>query len=154
MAASVPVGLGLAAGVWWYRRRQTPETNPWSAQPAHVVALAELNGLEIAEEMSQEQVERLHIRLADIVRAYVAERFDLLAPMQTTDELLDALRAPDGPLATRREPLSALLGQCDLVKFARRRPTRTEIRQAVDDAKAFVERTAATELEPARARAA
>ena len=83
----------------------------------------------------------VYARLADILRHYALHRFGLSGPTQTTEELLAGLaglRLADGPGRT----MAPLLGDCDLVKFARHRPSGEAARRALQGARGFVEQTA------------
>jgi hypothetical protein len=66
--------------------------------------------------------------VANTLRTYLEERFDLRAPERTTEEFLQELpRCP--ALHTRQtELLADFLTRCDLVKFARHEPTEPELR--------------------------
>jgi hypothetical protein len=140
-AAGVLGSLGLVVGIWCYqRRRPTHRTIP--PQSAHVLALAALEQLWREELIAQQRVDEFHVRLSDIVRRYMAWRFGLCAPTQTTDELLAIVCTSEGCLAVHQDLLGALLWRCDLVKFARHQPTPDATQQAWESARAFVERTA------------
>ena len=50
--------------------------------------------------------------------------------------------ATGGLIAAHRDLLEAFLQQCDLVKFARHRPTHSDMEDAFASAKNFIEHTA------------
>jgi hypothetical protein len=140
-AAGVLGSLGLVVGIWCYqRRRPTHRTIP--PQSAHVLALAALEQLWREELIAQQRVEEFYVRLSDIVRRYMAWRFGLRAPAQTTDELLAVVCTTEGCLAAHQDLLGAFLWHCDLVKFAQHQPNPDAMQQAWESARAFVERTA------------
>ncbi len=94
--------------------------------------------------MDQQAIEPFYVRLSSILRQYIEWRFKLRAPEQTTEEFL-AL-ASGGLIVTHRDLLSTFLHQCDLVKFARHQPDRSDMQNAFDSAVAFIEQTADDEI--------
>ena len=84
------------------------------------------------------------MRVSTILRRYVELRFGLRAPEQTTEEFLVSVSAlaTGGLIAAHRDLLEAFLQHCDLVKFARHRPTPSAMEETFESAKTFVEHTA------------
>jgi hypothetical protein len=134
-AVAAAIALGLFA--WRRRRSRAPALAP---QPAHVLALAELDHLEQAAG-GDERVEAFYVRLSAILRRYLGWRFGLRALMQTTDEFVAALPGAEGALAPYRPVLATVLADFDLVKFARFRPGRGDREEALRWVRQFVERT-------------
>jgi len=132
----------LAGGWWWYRRRQRAAAVPLVQRPAHVLALAALEHLQRQDLMGQERIEEFYVRVSTILRRYVELRFGLRAPEQTTEEFLVSTLATGGLIAAHRALLEAFLQHCDLVKFARHRPTPSAMEETFESAKTFVEHTA------------
>jgi BatD DUF11 like domain len=136
-------GLGLlVGGWWWYRRRQRAMAVPLVQRPAHLLALAALECLQRQDLIGQERIEAFYVRVSTILRRYVELRFGLRAPEQTTEEFLVSVLATGGLIATHRDLLEAFLRQCDLVKFARHRPTLSDMEETFESARNFVEHTA------------
>jgi hypothetical protein len=137
--------LGVVAGMiaigvlaWRWRRRRAPAVRP---QPAHLVALAELDRLQQAEFGDDERVDAFYVRLSAILRRYLGWRFGLRPLMQTTEEFVASLPTGERGLAPYRAVLAALLASFDLVKFARHRPDRNDMEEALRWVRQFVERT-------------
>src|SRR5207302_671579 len=107
----VVVGLGtlttvlLVAGLLLRQRRRAPALSPTERALRGVDEVVR-NGFAASQ---------LHARLADVVRAFLAERFQLPAPRQTTAEFL-AKHAQQLP-ERARAPLADFLNRCDLAKF-------------------------------------
>jgi hypothetical protein len=136
-------GLGLVVGGWWwYRRRRRAMAVPLVQRPAHLLALAALECLQRQDLIGQERIEAFYVRVSTILRRYVELRFGLRAPEQTTEEFLVSVLATGGLIATHRDLLEAFLRQCDLVKFARHRPTLSDMEETFESARNFVEHTA------------
>ena len=92
--------------------------------------------------MGQERIEEFYVRVSTILRRYVELRFGLRAPEQTTEEFLVSALAIGGLIAAHRDLLGTFLQHCDLVKFARHRPTPGAMEETFESAKTFVEHTA------------
>ena len=138
--ALLTLGLAGLALLLWRRRRRAAAAAP-EAGPAHLLALAELERLGRRLPADRSGAEDFYVRLADILRRYVALRFGLDAPTRTTEELLAAAESTGGPIAARRHQVAQVLGQCDLVKFARRQPTPAAAPANLSQARDFVEET-------------
>lgn len=65
--------------------------------------------------------------VADIIRVYLDERFDLHAPDRTTEEFLRELRTSTVLTHVQKDMLEQFLTLCDLAKFARHEPTLKEL---------------------------
>jgi hypothetical protein len=125
--------------LWWRGRgRRAVAVRP---QPAHLVALAELDRLQQAELGDEERFEAFYVRLSAILRRYLGWRFGLRALMQTTEEFVAGVPRAEGALTPYRALLGTLLAGFDLVKFARHRPQRGDMADALRRVREFIERT-------------
>lgn len=109
--------------------------------PAHEWALAELSRLVREDLLGRERVQEFYYRISAIVRGYLERRFFVSAPDMTTEEFL-AAAAQDrrfGPDHTTE--LERFLTACDLVKYARLTPERTQAEDLVAAAREFVQAT-------------
>ena len=98
--------------------KKTPEA---PSRPAHETALEALDRLERSPLLERGEIKEFHIRVADVLRVYVEERFQVPALESTTMDLLqDMARA--GIREDIREGFSSFLGPCDMVKFAKAKP--------------------------------
>ncbi|WP_218673742.1 hypothetical protein, partial [Candidatus Entotheonella palauensis] len=141
------IGLALAGGlVWWLRQRAKQPAPPPPPRPAHELALEALQRLQGDNLMDHHAIEPFYVRLSSILRQYIEWRFQLRAPEQTTEEFLADALASGGLIATHRDLLSSFLHQCDLVKFARHQPGHSDMQNAFDSAKVFIEQTADDEV--------
>ena len=82
-----------------------------------------------------------YLRLSDIVRHYIEDRFGLRAPEQTTDEFLAALADAPQIRGDHQQLLRRFLRQADMVKFAKFMPGADETGGAVEAARRFIEQT-------------
>lgn len=100
-------------------------------------ARAELDALAREDLPRRGRVVEHYTRLADALRAFVERSFHVPALERTTAELAGAF----GPMGTRDpevEPLLAVLGDADLVKFAGIVPDAAVARASLSDAQALI----------------
>lgn len=150
--AGVALAALLAGLIWWRRRKRLEEAVPPPAP--HEVAYGELAKLLASGLLEKGEAKLFYLRLSNVLRHYIEDRFGLRAPEQTTEEFLVELRQsqPFGP--AHKELLQSFLEHCDLVKFAELEPTRGEAETAVALCRRFIDETKheeATTLEPVAA---
>lgn len=137
--------IAAAAGIYFYirKRRNRPavinQPEPPS-RPPHEIALEALSLLDKEKLWQQGYFKEYHIRLSDILRLYIEQRFELPALESTTDETLDRMR---GNILKQEEKsrLANILHLADLVKFAKVVPIGSENEQSMDNAKLFIHAT-------------
>jgi len=149
--ALAAVVIAFAAVVLLRRRRRRFEVEsvemPWET------ALRELDALRSFDPLKEGRIEEFYVSLSGIVRHYLERRFGLRAPEMTTEEFFD-LMSRDGTLVGEHKQLmQEFLGHCDLVKFARYGPSRSEIDGAYGSASRLVQETIPQEMEEPTKRA-
>ena len=82
-----------------------------------------------------------YLRLSNVLRHYIEDRFGLRAPEQTTEEFLVELRQGQPFGSAHKELLQSFLEHCDLVKFAELQPTRGEAETTVALCRRFIDET-------------
>ena len=100
-------------------------------------------------ELRQRRVlpEQGFVRLSDVVRDYIEERFQLPASRKTTSEFLEAL-SDNNPLPEEQRPfLNDFLSAADQVKFAKAPPDTLLLNQAIDRAEKLISSTGKPEEE-------
>jgi hypothetical protein len=111
-------------------------------RPAEEVALEKLDAIKEKKIWQQGQVKEYHTQLTDVVREYIARRFDVSSVEQTSDETLRDIR----PLLIERkdlyDQLRKMLTLADLVKFAKWSTTPDENELSLRNAYTFVKETA------------
>ncbi len=145
----VAIGLALVAAMaglaWWWKRRKSARSVPRHV-PAHEAALAALEALLAEGLLARGAFKPFYLRLSDIVRRYVEERFGLRAPEQTTEEFLAAMSAAPVIRGDHQALLRGFLKQADMVKFAEFVPDADEVGGAIEAAKLFIQQTVPDEL--------
>ena len=108
--------------------------------PAHIVAIEALEQL-YNEKLWQNNKHKLYYSgLSEILRTYLAGRFDVGAMEMTSDEIAEALRSVDIE-EKHKMGLLSVLRDADLVKFAKATPEADENELAYNKAYYFVEET-------------
>ena len=113
--------------------------------PAHIVAIEALEKLHNEKLWQNDKHKLYYSGLSDILRTYLAGRFEVGAMEMTTDEIDDALRVVEIEQKQKMNLLS-VLRDADLVKFAKATPEAQDNELAYDKAYHFVEETKPVEV--------
>ena len=154
LLAVLLAGVGVAGYylITYLQRRKLEEagnevvTEP--LRPAEEVALEKLDAIKEKKIWQQGQVKEYYTQLTDVVREYIARRFEVSSVEQTSDETLRDIR----PLLSERkdlyDQLRKMLTLADLVKFAKWTTTPDENEISLRNAYTFVKETTHVEEEP------
>jgi hypothetical protein len=152
IAGGVLVAALAALVIWWWRerRRAAParRLEPLDLRAPDEWALDELARLRHQDLPAAGAVKEHYSRLTDILKPYLERRFLIHAADRTSGEVLAVLAGVGDPRYGEAQAgeLARLLGESDLVKFARHRPAAGAALAAVDGAAAFVKATARHQL--------
>lgn len=153
LLAVLLAGVGVAGYylITYLQRRKLEEagnevvTEP--LRPADEVALEKLDAIKEKKIWQQGQVKEYYTQLTDVVREYIACRFEVSSVEQTSDETLRDIR----PLLSERkdlyDQLRKMLTLADLVKFAKWSTTPDENELSLRNAYTFVKETTIKSLE-------
>ena len=153
LLAVLLAGVGVAGYylITYLQRRKLEEagnevvTEP--LRPADEVALEKLDAIKEKKIWQQGQVKEYYTQLTDVVREYIARRFEVSSVEQTSDETLRDIR----PLLSERkdlyDQLRKMLTLADLVKFAKWSTTPDENELSLRNAYTFVKETTIKSLE-------
>ena len=129
------------------REEQGNEVVTEPLRPAEEVALEKLDAIKEKKIWQQGQVKEYYTQLTDVVREYIARRFEVSSVEQTSDETLRDIR----PLLSERkdlyDQLRKMLTLADLVKFAKWSTTPDENELSLRNAYTFVKETTIKSLE-------
>ena len=136
--------LAVAGLLYW--KKMTNNKVPTEVQPRpEEIALQELDRLLAENLLARGEVKLFHLRISDILRRYIENRFGLKAPERTTEEFLmelsQAKLSENALLGSHKTLLTDFLTQCDLVKFAKHEPTIAESEKTVVICREFVGKT-------------
>ena len=145
------VGVGGYYLITYLKKRMgkedtnTAPTKP--LRPAEEVALEKLDVIREQKIWQTGQVKEYHTQLTDVVREYIARRFDVSSTEQTSDETLRAMRPLLNEQKDLYEQLRKMLTLADLVKFAKWTTTPDENELSLRSAYSFVKETTTNNLE-------
>lgn len=141
----IAVGIGIYFLVRYLKQRRKAETeqpvDPELLRPAHEVALEKLDKIREEKLYVKGLDKQYQTELTDVVREYLARRFDVSSQEMTSDEILAEMK----PLLQEQKELYTLLDRmlrlADLVKFAKHRPTPDENEASLRSAYRIVQET-------------
>ncbi len=115
--------------------------------PPHVAAIRALEALHHQKLWQNNRHKLYYSGLTDILRTYIAARWEIGAMEMTSDEIIAAMRDVELPAKARMD-LQTILGDADLVKFAKATPEAEENEADYLKCYYFVEETKLVEEEP------
>ena len=111
-------------------------------EPAHIIALRRLDHVKNDKLWQHGEVKLFYSEVADTLRAYIEDRFEIFAMEYTTDETIEAFTRQKGLISDKSfEELKNLLNLSDLVKFAKYKPTDDDHNLTLMNAYFFVNQT-------------
>lgn len=125
--------------LWRKRQRARQGPPPPPPIPPDQEALAKLRELEASTLLANGKIKEFYSALSDIVRLYLEQGFKVMALERTTAELMRDLRRNPHVQTDWHATLRHLLEACDLVKFAKFRPSSEEGKEELNKAIQFVE---------------
>ncbi len=137
------IALG-ALGFLWYRRRDRSEeavAAPKQVQLSpHEEAYRALRELRDSGLLEQQMIKLYYIKISEIIRRYIGRRFQVEAMELTSTEVLDRLRGAKIEVDAYRL-FQEFFSLCDLVKFAKYRPSEAQHGQVMKIATDIVNAT-------------
>ncbi len=138
------LAIGALAGVayyLWYRYRNREQVIPRfrkiKIEPAHVIAFRELDTLLNSPLLEKGEYKAFFSELSNILRRYLANRYFIPAPEETSEEILrSAIELELGE--EELHLLRAVLTLSDQIKFARYIPNRDEVNRAIEQTRQFI----------------
>ncbi len=147
------IGLALLAGlmIWlavFLVRRYIRKSDPAYAHkdPAHIVALRKLDKYRGNKMWAPEQQKAFYSGVTDVIREYMAARYDFGAMEMTTAEIFDEMKSTDAPKELQEE-VRELFERADFVKFAKFTASDDDNAKALPVAVRFVTETYQAEIE-------
>jgi hypothetical protein len=126
----------------WWRARPKELPPPPPPRPAHEVAMEKLRALrrELTPAIADGSQARIVDGASDALREYLGHRFGFNGLESTTDEVIARMRQQRLAGTTLAE-ITSLLGECDLVKFAKAIPDESDCDKVIGEAERIVQRT-------------
>lgn len=148
LSTGLSVFLIVLAGFLYYflkKQKAGQQKVPGTKVSPAEFALQELDRLLADNLLTEGKIKLFHLRISDILRRYLENRFGLKAPERTTEEFLKTLSihgtAANILLQKHQNLLADFLTQCDLVKFARHEPNMEECQTTVRICRELIEKT-------------
>jgi len=117
------------------------------AEPAHIIALRELDRIKAQKLWQQEKIKQYYSEVADTIRTYIENRFDIPAMEQTSSETIGIFKQNKELVAgSSVDQIQHILSLADLVKFAKYTPLADDNNQTLMNAYFFVEQTKKVEI--------
>lgn len=144
--------LGVLAGVFliisivWYMARNWEKWHPRAPlappppRPPEDVAYEQLRALETRPPVDEESKKKWYFDLSEVMRLYLANRFDFNALESTSEEIIKVMKMKKTVGITQAELWKFLLG-CDMVKFAKYRGPAEEDKEIIEEAFGIVDVT-------------
>ncbi len=142
--------IGLLIWLYLYYRKNKTEggisfVKAKPKEPAHVIALRELDKIKAAKLWEQNKVKLFYTEVSNTIRTYIEERYAVPALEQTSVEILDALQSSEVDKKSK-DQLTQVLELSDLVKFAKFEPLPDENGLTLMNAYFFVNQTKVEEI--------
>ena len=143
LVALVAFLIGLISSKLWKHRAVILPSVP--VIPPHVLAFQALNALKGKGLLEKDECNPFYTELSLILRTYLDGRFNLNAPEETTEEIIEQLSTSPDLDGNQRNILQEFMRQADMVKFAKGHPDRSTMESAFETTTQFVEQTKKTE---------
>lgn len=142
--ACVGLGVGLYYLIRYIMRQQKGEMTIKPSEPkrpAEEIALEALDRIKQEKIWQNGQIKQYHTQLTDVLRTYIAQRYDFSSNEKTSDEILREMKIRLQDNRDLYNQLQKMLQLADLVKFAKWRTTPDENELSLKIAYDFVHQT-------------
>lgn len=124
------------------KRKREPELfNLKPKEPAHIIALRNLDKLKKDKIMESSNAKQYYSRLTEIIRIYISDQYGLQAMESTSGEIMEEFKVVNREKRELNDMLEELLQLADLVKFAKEDPLMKEKEMHLNNAYSFVNQT-------------
>lgn len=144
----IAAGLGtllIGGSIYWLigkRKKQKEEQKfEYIYRTPHEIAYEMLENLLKEDLLAKGLAKEYYYRINDILRHYIENRFSLLAPERTTEEFLEEMAHTDKLEDNHKVLVQEFLEHCDMVKYAKYKPSRIEAKETYDLVKRLIDET-------------
>lgn len=134
-------GIVVVSWFLWRRRKRIALEEVVPVKSAYEIAYEELSKLKEMDLPGKGQIKEYYIRLSDIARHYLENRFSFRAPEMTTEEFMQLVKESAVLLEEHKRLLKDFLSHCDMVKFAKYGPTPLEMLDSFHAAEQLIDQT-------------
>ncbi len=139
--AAIALAWGFLIFIKRHKKGKPGEEEIINPDPAHVIALRELEMLKAEQLWQKGKLKLYYSRLTEILRQYLENRYKVYSLELTTTETLQALLATGFRKDGEYDRLKLVLTTADLVKFAKYIPDNQEHEVHFNSSREFVEAT-------------
>lgn len=132
--------LAIAAFIYFRKRKKRKEEPALSPRLAEEIARDALKALKEMRLTEKGLIKEYYIRLSDIIRAYIENRYRISAMDRTTWELFQEMKS-NRIERLHVDRISDFLEECDMVKFAKYTPGQKEIEEVYKKAEEIIDIT-------------
>jgi len=129
--------LVIAAFIY-FKKKKVEEKPALSPRPAEEIARNALSALKESKLIEKGLIKEYYIRLSDIIRTYIENRYRIFAMDRTTWELFQEMKSKRIE-RLRLEKINDFLEDCDMVKFAKYTPDQKEIEEIYKKAEEIID---------------
>ncbi|MDP2920908.1 MAG: hypothetical protein Q8O12_00870 [Candidatus Omnitrophota bacterium] len=140
VAILVIIALIIAVFIYFKKKKKPEEKIPTALKPAEDIAKDALKALRAMNLVEKGLIKEYYIRLSDIIRLYIENRYRIFAMDRTTWELFQEMKSRDIK-RQHAEEINSFLEDCDMVKFAKYKPGEKEIEDIYKKAEEIVDLT-------------
>lgn len=144
---AVLLGIGLMAAPFLWRAYFAAQARR-RRRSAYDEARQELDALLAGGRPDADSMDAFYVKLSDLVRRYVEDRFGLRSPELTTQEFLTEMGGSPDLARSHQGLLRDFLTQADLVKFAGHRPEGAIVDESIASVERLLEETRDQSLAP------
>lgn len=141
----VAAGLGIlliGGSIYWLiGNRKKQQKFEYIYRTPHEIAYEMLKNLLKEDLLAKGLAKEYYYRINDILRHYIENRFSLLAPERTTEEFLEEMAHTDKLEDNHKVLVQEFLEHCDMVKYAKYKPSRIEAKETYNLAKRLIDET-------------
>ena len=132
--------ITVAALIYFRKKRGKEEKSALPPAPAEEIARNALNALKEMKLIEKGLIKEYYIKLSDIIRAYLEDRYSVFAMDRTTWELFQEMKSKRIE-RLHVDRINDFLEDCDMVKFAKYMPSHKEIEEVYKRAEEIVDIT-------------
>nr|MBU1328855.1 hypothetical protein [Candidatus Omnitrophota bacterium] len=137
--ALILTALVIAAFIY-LKKKKVEEKLSMPPRPAGEIAREALKALKEMKLSEKGMIKEYYIKLSDIIRAYMENRYVIFAMDRTTWELFQEMKSKKIE-RLHADRINDFLEDCDMVKFAKYTPSQNEMEEAHKKAEEIVEIT-------------
>jgi len=139
-AACILFAAVIAAFIYFKKKKRKEEKPAPPPRPAEEIAKDALKALREMRLAEKGLIKEYYIRLSDIIRTYIENRYRIFAMDRTTWELFQEMKSKRMD-RQHVDTINNFLEGCDMVKFAKYTPGQKEIEEAYKRAEEIIDAT-------------